>query len=90
MRIVLAAAMALAVALTAVPAEAGKRKIGFHPLRTVKQAANLGLDTARGAVNLGVNTASGAVNVAKDAVSTDRCPTGHRYRGRDHRWHTCR
>jgi hypothetical protein len=63
---------------------------GFNPLRIARDAADLGLDTAKRAVDLGLDTAEGAVDIAKDAVTDDPCPTGHRYKGRDGEWHTCR
>jgi hypothetical protein len=62
---------------------------GFHPLRTVRAAANLGLNTAKRAVDLGLDTAAGAVDVAKDAVTLDNCRPGARYKGSDGRWHEC-
>ena len=62
----------------------------FHPLRTARAAANLGLTTAKKAVDLGLDTAKGAVDVAKDIVTEDDCRPGARYKGHDGRWHECR
>ena len=72
--------------LCGAPAWAGS---GFHPLRTARAAANLGLNTAKKAVDLGLDTAAGAVDVAKYAVTLDNCRPGARYKGSDGRWHEC-
>jgi len=80
------AACALVIGASAPPAWADS---SFHPLRTARAAANLGLNTARKAVDLGLDTAAGAVDVAKDAVTLDNCRPGARYKGADGRWHDC-
>jgi hypothetical protein len=61
----------------------------FNPLRTMKKAVDLGLDTAHRAVDLGLDTAEGAFDVAKDAVTPDKCRPGKYYKSRDGRWHEC-
>jgi hypothetical protein len=53
---------------------------GFHPFRTARKAANLGLDTAHRAVDLGLDTAKGAFDVARDAVTPDNCRPGKYYK----------
>lgn len=63
---------------SAVPAAAD-----FHPLRTARAAADLGLDTAKRAVDLGLDT-------AHDIVTPDSCRPGHRYKDQHGRWHNCR
>jgi hypothetical protein len=83
----LLAASVLIVGASIAPASAGS---SFHPLRTARAAANLGLDTARRAIDLGLDTAAGAVDVAKDAVTADNCRPGAHYKGSDGRWHECR
>jgi hypothetical protein len=75
----------LIIGATAAPVSAH----GFHPLRTARAAANLGLDTAHRGVDLGLDTAKGAVNVAKDAVTFDNCRPGAHYKGADGRWYEC-
>jgi hypothetical protein len=83
--IVMLAASALIIG-TAAPVSADS----FNPLRTVKRAVDLGLDTAHRAVDLGLDTAKGAFDVAEDAVTPDNCRPGQHYKGRDGRWHECR
>jgi hypothetical protein len=80
------AATGLLIGISVESVEAGQ---AFHPLRTIRSAANLGLNTAKRAVDLGLDTAKGAVDVAKNAVTPDNCPRGERYRGRDGEWHIC-
>jgi hypothetical protein len=84
-RLIATLAAAMFIAGTAAPVSAD----GFHPLRTVRKAVNLGLDTAHRAVDLGLDTAAGAVDVAKDAVTFDNCRPRAHYKGADGRWHEC-
>lgn len=85
-RLIAVLAVALIVGTTAAPVSAH----GFHPFRTARTAANLGLHTAHRAVDLGLDTAAGAVDVAKDAVTPGNCRPGAHYKGADGRWHECR
>ena len=83
-RLIAALAAAALVIGTAAPVSAD-----FNPLRTVKKAVDLGLDTAHRAVDLGLDTAEGAFDVAKDAVTPDKCRPGKYYKGADGRWYEC-
>ena len=84
-RLIAIIAAGMLIVGTAAPVSAD----GFHPLRTVKKAVDLGLNTAHRAVDLGLDTAAGAVDVAKDVVTFDNCRPGKYYKGYDGRWHAC-
>ena len=80
-----ATAMVLGTTVSAAQADPG-----FHPLRTARAAAELGLHTARRAVDLGLDTAEGAAHVAKNIVTFDDCRPGAHYRDRHGNLHRCR
>jgi len=84
-RILAAAALILAVSAPPVSADSG-----FHPLRTARAAAQLGLDTAEKAVDLGLETAEEAVELAEDIVDFDDCRPGAYYKDAEGRTHRCR
>ena len=84
-RLIAALAAGALVIGTAAPVSADN----FNPLRTMKRAVDLGLDTAHRAVDLGLDTAEGAFDVAEDVVTPDKCRPGKYYKGADGRWYEC-
>jgi alkanesulfonate monooxygenase SsuD/methylene tetrahydromethanopterin reductase-like flavin-dependent oxidoreductase (luciferase family) len=75
--------LALATSALILGASVAPASADFHPLRTARAAADLGLDTARRAVDLGLDT-------AHDIVTPDTCRHGTRYKDAQGHWHTCR
>jgi hypothetical protein len=75
--------LALAASALILGASVAPAMADFHPLRTARSAANLGLNTAKSAVDLGLDT-------AQDIVTPDTCRHHTRYKGADGRWHRCR
>jgi len=98
--LVAVSAAALALAISSTPSLAGS---GFNPLKIVRNAVDLGLDTAKRAVDLGLDTADRAVDVAEDAVTPElprprpaeqsaamrECHSGELYRDAAGDWQTC-
>jgi hypothetical protein len=82
----LLAALTLIAAGIASPTSAGS----FNPFHVVREAVDIGLDTAERAVDLGIETAEEVGEEIEDAVTPDNCRPGERYKGRHGKWHTCR
>lgn len=74
--------LALAASALILGASIAPAMADFHPLRTARAAAHLGLSTAKSAVDLGLDT-------AHDIVTPDNCRHGTRYKGADGHWYRC-